>query len=183
MDSLDRIWIAFRTHTNNIAVVRLTPASGAIETFVDLELDSGTGDQQPFVLIDEPGDIRVFWRGDLGIHEAAFDIAADLWGAPAPVPGTTGGMDDNERPAALREDDGGIWLLWSRDDPGGTTNIWATRRDPDTGGWGEPRQVTASAGNNDHASGFAEDGTIRLLFRSNRGGQFDLFFKQLITTI
>jgi hypothetical protein len=181
-DSLDRVWVTFRTFTDNIAMARLTPGTGAIDTFGDVELDSGTSDQQPYVLVDEPGSVWVFWRADLGIHHARFDLAAAAWQPQALVPGTGGALDDNERPVAVRDGDGGIWLLWARDDAG-TTNVWTARRDPATGGWGAPRQVTASAGANDFPLAFMRDGAIRLMFRSNRAGQFDLYYKRLITTI
>lgn len=182
-DSSGRIWVAFRTFGNNIAMARLTPSTGAIENWTDIELDSTTSDQQPFVLVDEPGNIWIFWRGDDAIYHQSFDLVADIWGAVSQVAGTSGPLDDNERPTALLDEDGGIWLLWSRDDPSAGTDIWAVRRDPNTGGWGEARQVTASTGNNDSAFAFMENGSIWLFFRSNRDGQFDLYFKQLITTI
>lgn len=181
-DGAGRIWMAFRTFGNNIAVARLTAATGAIETWTDLELDSGSSDQQPFVLVDEPARIWVFWRADGGIFHAVHDLVASTWGAPSAIPGTTGPADENERPTAVLDQDGGIWLLWSRDDAGGT-DIWTTRRNPGTGGWGTPRQVTASPGDNDFALAFMTGGAIRLFFRSNRGGQFDSFTKSIITTI
>jgi hypothetical protein len=182
-DSLGRIWVAFRTFGNNIAMARLTPATGAIENWTDIEHDSGTSDQQPFVLVDEPGNIWVFWRGDDAIYHRPFDLVADAWGAVSQVPGTSGAPDANERPTALVDDEGGLWLLWSHEDSATGTDIWAVRRDPDTGGWGEPRQVTASTGSNDAGYASVDGGSIQLFFRSNRGGQFDLYFKQLITSI
>lgn len=183
-DSADRVWVAFRTFGNNVAVVRLTPGTGAIETWTDLELDSGGDDRQPFVLIDEPGAVWVFWRGDDGIYHQRFDLVANAWDpAAAQVPGTGGAAGANERPTAVVDADGGIWLLWSRDDPAAGTDVWAVRRDPLTGGWGQPRQVTASPGNNDSPFAFAEGGTLWLFFRSNRDGQFDLYSKQLITAV
>jgi hypothetical protein len=182
-DSSGRIWVSFRTQTNNIAVARLTPATGAIENWTDIELDSGTSDQQPFVFLEEPNNVWIFWRGDDAIYHQPFDLVADSWGAAAQVPGTSGPTDENERPNAILDEDGGVWLLWSRDDVSAGTDIWTVRRDPHTGGWSEPRQITASLGDNDHAYAFMESGSIWLFFRSNRGGQFDLYFKQLITTI
>ena len=176
-DSLDRIWVAFQTSATNIAVARLTPGTGAIETFFDIQHDSGTPDSQPFVLVDEPNFIWVFWRGDTGIFQVTFDLATNTWGPVAPVPGTTGAIDLNERPAAVRDADGGIWLLWTREDATTNTDIWVVRRNPLTGGWGDPRQVTASAGNNDFAAATVEGTSITLLFRSNRSGQFDLYFR------
>jgi hypothetical protein len=181
-DSLNRLWIAFTTFTNNIAVVRLTPGTGAIETWLDLELDSGTTDDQPFVLVDEPGRVWVFWRGDNGIFHAAFDLVTSTWGPTTAVPGGGGALDENERPTAVIDPDGGIWLLWTRD-IAGETDIWAMRRHPLTGGWGSPRQITASVNSNDYPLAVMEEGTIRLAFRSNRAGQFDLYTKNIITTV
>lgn len=182
VDSSDRVWLAFETAANTIAVVRLTPATSAIETFTDLQLSVPGTNQQPFVLVDEPGRIFVFWRADSGIHEAVFDLTSATWGAPAPVPSAAGAAGANTRPTAVLDVDGGVWLLWSRVDAG-QTNIWATRRDPATGGWGLARQVTASTGNNDFAFAMMEAGSIHLFFRSNRSGEFALFNKQIITTI
>lgn len=181
-DGTDRIWLAFRTFTNNIAVARLTAGTGAIETWTNLELDGGGSNQQPFVLVEDPDRVWVFWRADGGIFHAIHDMAAGTWSAATAIPGTTGPVGENERPTALIEPDGGIWLLWSRDGPGGA-DVWAIRRNPSTGGWGAPRQVTASDGDNDFPLAFAAGGAIRLFFRSNRGGQFDLFTKSIITTI
>jgi len=181
-DSVGRVWIAFETFTDNIAVARLTAGTGAVETWTDLELDSGSVDRQPFILVDEPDRVWAFWRGDGGIFAAEHDIAADSWGPAIAIPGTNGPPDENERPTAVRDQEGGIWLLWSRDSPAGT-DIWTTRRNPGTGGWGTPRQITASPGDNDFSLAFMAGGAIRLVFRSNRGGQFDLFTKNIITTI
>lgn len=181
-DAAGRVWVAFQTLANDIAVARLTPATGAVDTFADLQMNSGTADEQPFVLVDGQA-VWVFWRTDTSIHHARFDPVAGVWGVSAAVPGTTGGTNQNERPTALRDAGGAVWLLWSREAAPTVTDIWAVRRDPVTGGWGEPRQVTASGGSNDTAYGVPEGGAISLLFRSNRAGQFDLYFKQLITEV
>ncbi len=181
-DSAGRIWLAFRTSGNNIGVARLTANSGAIETWTDHQLNSITQDEQPFVLVDEPDRVWVFWRAAGGIFHAVHDLAAGNWGAEAAIPGTTGGNDENERPAAVIDADGGIWLLWARETDG-ADDIWTVRRNPSTGGWGAPRQVTASTGDNDFPLAFMAGGSIRLFFRSNRSGQRELFTKSIITTI
>jgi hypothetical protein len=183
LDSAGRIWVAFQTNGQNIAVVRLTPATGAIDTFTDIQLTSTGTDQQPFVLVDEPNFIWVFWRGDDAIYAATFNLVTNTWGAAAQVPGTTGTLDQNERPHAVRDPEGGIWLLWTREAATTNTDIWTMRRNPLTGGWGDPRQVTASPGDNDFAAATADGGSIWLFFRSNRTGQFDIYFKQLITAV
>lgn len=179
-DSTGRIWLSYRTADDRIAVVRLTPSTGAIENWLDTTFDTGANDRHPFVLVDEPGTIWVFWTGAAGLQHVAFDLAAGTWGVPAPVPGTGAG---DARPTAVLDGDGGVWLLWSRTGALVGTDIWTARRNPDTGGWGEPRQVTASTGDNDFATATLRDGSIDLYYRSNRAGQFDLFHKQLIIAI
>jgi len=179
-DSTGRIWIAFRTFDDRIAVVRLTPSTGAIENWTDTAFKPTAADDFPIVLIDAADSAWVFWTGSTGLQNVAFDLVAGAWGAPNVVPGTAAG---DERPTAVLDADGGIWLLWTRPTAGTDTHIYAARRHPETGGWGEPRQVTASAGINDFAHASLRDGSIDLYFRSNRAGQFDLFHKQLIIAI
>lgn len=189
VDSSDRIWVAFESvhaaaPTSRIAVARLTPATGAVDTFGDIQLSVAGGNQQPFVLIDEPGRVFVFWRGDSSIQHAIFNLGTSTWGPATAVPGAGGALNDNLRPVAVRDVDGGIWLLWSRREAAtGPYNIWTARRDPATGGWGIARQVTASAGNNDSAFAMMRAGSIHLFFRSNRSGEFALFAKQIVTTL
>lgn len=182
-DPTGRAWLAFGTFTNNIAVARLNAGTGAIETWTDTEFDSGGADRQPFVLVEGTSRVWVFWRADGGIFHAVHDTAANTWGPAALVPGTgEGPVGANQRPTAVLEPDGGIWLLWARD-TAGDTDVWAVRRNPNTGGWGSPRQLTASPGENDYPHALAADGLLRLFFRSNRGGQFDAFTKNIVTSI
>ncbi len=186
-DAADRIWVAFEAvAASAIGVVRLTPASGAIETWGNTAIASPgvSADVQPFLLIDGAQRVHLFWRADAGIFMATCDVAANLWGAPTVVPvANAGPANSNSRPVAVREDDGGIWLLWTRLD-NGQTNIWAARRDPLTGGWGLARQITASTGtSNDFAHASIENGAITLFYRSNRTGDFNIYTKQIVTTI
>lgn len=186
-DAAGRIWIAFEAvAASGIAVARLTPAAPAVEVWANLTLSSPglTPDTQPFMLVDDPQRVHVFWRADPGIFMATCDVVANVWGAPVAI-GVAGAgpVGSNSRPVAVREDDGGIWLLWTHIDSG-QANLWATRRDPLTGGWGLARQITASAGNsNDFAHATIEGGAITLFFRSNRTGDFNLYTKQIVTTI
>jgi hypothetical protein len=185
-DAASRVWVAFEAVASSaIAVARLTPASGAIETWANTTLASPgvSADTQPFLLIDGAQFVRLFWRADAGIFMATCDVVANTWSPAVAVPvAGAGPVNSNSRPVAVREDDGGIWLLWSHLD-NGQTNIWAARRDPVTGGWGLARQITASAGSNDFAYATIEGGAITLFFRSNRSGDFNLFTKQIVTTI
>lgn len=180
-DSAARVWVAFRTTGQDIAVARLTPSTGAIENWTNKLLSNGFADEQPFVLVDEPRRVWVFWTDPNGIQSESFDLTAGTWSAAAVVAGTAAG---DRRSTAVLDDDGGIWLLWTRPAAGGDTHIYASRRHPETGAWSEPRQVTAAAGINDFAHVTYRDGSIYLFVRSNRSGaQFDLFYKQLIIAI
>jgi hypothetical protein len=87
------------------------------------------------------------------------------------------------RPAALIDADGGIWLFWAKTSIGPKTDIWTVYQNPSTLSWGAPRQVSGSPGTNDFPVAFPKDGALRLHFRSNRSGTFDLFFKTLVTKI
>jgi hypothetical protein len=183
-DAAGRVFTAFRTFGNNIAVVRLTPASGAVENWANLEINSGTVDREPFVLIDGAARVWVFFAADGGIFSAVHDVALNNWGAATLVPGTSDGpVNSNQRPAALFDADGGLWLFWAKTAAGPKTDVWAVYRNPTTLGWGLPRQVSGSAGNNDFPVVFTKDGAMRLFFRSNRSGNFELFFKTLVTKI
>jgi len=63
-------------------------------------------------------------------------------------------------------------------------DIWVVRRNPLTGGWGEPRQVVAATGTDDLPFATVDPGGVIWLFwRSNRTGNFDLFFKRLVTVV
>lgn len=186
-DAANRIWVAFEAvAASAIGVTRLNPASGAIETWGNTALASPgvSADTQPFLLIDGAQRVHLFWRADTGIFMATCDVAANTWGAATAVPvAAAGPAGSNTRPVAVREEDGGIWLIWTHLD-NGQTNIWAARRDPLTGGWGLARQITASAGNsNDAAYATIENGAITLYYRSNRTGDFNLYTKQIVTTI
>ena len=102
--------------------------------------------------------------------------------AATAVPDTNVGAT-NQRPTAVRDADGAVWLFWVSD-RGGSNDVWFIRRNPDTGGWGQARQLTASPGDdNQPFSAIAPNGVIWLFWRSNRTGNYDLYFKQLVTAI
>lgn len=183
-DAAGRVFTAFRTATDNIAVVRLTPTTGAVENWGNIEINSGTADREPFVLIDGAARVWLFFAGDGGVFSAVYNAASNIWGSATLVPGTSDGpAGSNLRPTALFDTDGGLWLFWAKQVAGPKTDIWTVYRNPTTLGWGVPRQVSGSPGNNDFPVVFAKDGALRLFFRSNRSGNFDLFSKTLVTKI
>lgn len=182
-----RMYFAFHTDVHDIAVVRLDPATPAIEDWGPpaLTLSSPVDDQQPYLVADGATSIWAFWRGgDQGIFHRRFDVAGNAWpGTTAAVPGTDAPGNVDSRVAAVRDDLGAIWLFWVSSRTG-TNDVWVVRRNPDTGGWGEPRQVVTSIGNDDLPYAVpGPGGVIWLFWRSDRSGQFDLYFKRLVTAI
>ena len=119
------------------------------------------------------------------MHAQRFIRSTNLWeAAPALIP-DTGVVGMNQRPCAVRTADGAIWLFWASDRASpGTNDIWLVQRNPVTGGWGQARQITgAAAEDNQPFAQVALNGLVWLFWRSNRSGNFDLFFKQLVTSV
>jgi hypothetical protein len=183
-----RVYVAYRTNTDDIAVARLNPASAGLETWGGLTLSSTAGvlDQQPFLVADGTTSVWAFWRaGENGIFHQRHDVATNAWVGPATlVPGTDAPGNADSRTAAVRDGLGAIWLFWVSTRESTSGEIWTVRRNPGTGAWGEPRQVVAASGQDDLPFvRLGEDGVIWLFWRSNRSGQFDLYFKRLVTAI
>jgi len=185
-----KVYVAYQTMPDDIAVVRLDPATAAIESWGGLLLSSPGPDRLPYFVVDGTAAVWALWRGQDnlalidGIFYQRFDIAANAWsGASTQVPGTGEGVFGLGRPVAVQDDLGALWLFWVSA-RSGTNDIWVVRRNPETDGWGEPRQVASSGGDDDVPfARIAADGVIWLFWRSNRLGQFDLFHKRLITAI
>jgi hypothetical protein len=188
------VYVAFRAGAvpENIAVLRLDPASSLVENWGNKVLSSSgaLADTQPFLLADGTTSVWAFWRGaDQGLFHQRFDVATNTWvGTESAVPGTDApGAADDSRTAAVRDASGAIWLFWvSTRTSGGTDHdVWVVRRDPVSGLWGAPRPVVAALGDDDLPfARIGPDATIWLFWRSNRaGGQFDLYYKRLITVI
>ena len=180
-----RIYATFRTTTDDIAVVALDPATTAIQNWGGLTFVTPAADQQPFLVTDDATALWLAWRaGDQGIFQERLDLATDTWaGAGSLVPGTDAPGNADSRPALVTDSTGAVWLFWVSN-RGGTNDIWVIRRNPITGGWGEPRQVVAAAGSDDVPFARLDaGGVIWLFWRSQRTGNFDLFMKRLVTVV
>jgi Family of unknown function (DUF6519) len=187
VDSNGDVWVAYRTVTDDIQALRL-PAGGGAPTNLQV-LSTANADQVPFVLIDGNATVYVFWQSGptSGINYQRFIKATSSWEAgPTLVPETTFGTS-NIRPCAVRDAEGAIWLFWANDRGGASNNdIWFMRRNPNTGGWGQARQIVGSPLDDTHPfAASAPGGVLWLFWRSNRAGigNYDLFFKQIVTTI
>jgi hypothetical protein len=184
-----QVYVAFTTDAPDIAVLRLDPATAAIQDWSGTTLASPDSDGQPYLVVDGSSSVWALWRGEdaaqsiQGVFLERYDVASDAWaGSGSLVPGTDSTGDDS-RPVAVRDALGALWLFWVSSRSGGN-DLWLVRRNPDTGGWGEPRQVVAAAGDDDLPfARIAADEAIWLFWRSQRAGQFDLFHKRLITAI
>jgi hypothetical protein len=176
-DAAGNVWAAFRAG-NDVRAMEFTPSTGAVAN--EVLRDSGAGvDDQPFVLCRRNGEVVVYWRAPDMLHMSTF--AGGVWSAPLAVPNTVA-LD--RQPTAVEESDGGIWLFWTRGAIG-AGDVFFMRRNPDTGNWGQPRQMTLTGG--DDAAPFAliEPATnaIWVFWSSDRTADIDLYYKRLITAI
>jgi hypothetical protein len=184
-DAAGEVWVAFRRANNNIQAVRLRPATGLLE---EQELSTAGTDQEPFVVVDGSAAVWVFWRSEAGVHYQRFrqDTAPPAWEAgPSNVPDTSVGTN-NTRPSAVRDASGAIWLFWTSNRAGAGDDLWLMRRNPATATWGQPRQITGSPTTDDQPFAVvAPNGVVWLFWRSDRAGvgNFDVYFKQLVTAI
>ncbi len=183
-DGAGNLWAAFRRDGGNVQALRLAPATGTRDH--ETSIDSGAGvDQEPFVLPTSQGDVWVFWRSHssspsppTGLHSRRFSGGA--WGAVDLVSHTLPG---DRQPAAVEDTSGVIWLFWTRG-ASPSSDIYFMGRNPATGGWGEPRQMTISTA--DDTAPFtliAPNNAIWVFWSSDRAGDVDLYYKRLVTAI
>lgn len=170
------IWAAFRAG-NDVHALRFTPATGIVTN--ETTLDSGLGvDQHPFVLNRATGATWVFFESPAGLHVGRFESGA--WQPVQAIPDAVAG---DREPTAVEESDGGVWLFWTRGAVG-AGEIYFRRRDPVTGSWAPPRQLTISAGDdNSPFSLIAENHAIWTFWSSDRGGDVNPYFKRIVTAL
>lgn len=179
VDTTSKVWAAFR-FGGDIRALQLDPASGAVANETTHDSGGGAADQQPFVLCSKSGDVWVFWHNSTAGTLVSRRFRAGVWEAPTAVPGT--GPADRT-PSAVEDVDGGIWLFWTRG-PVGAGDLFALRRDPATGGWGTPRQLTTAVG--DDSSPFAlvaPDTSIWIFWSTDRDGNANIYYKRLVTAV
>jgi hypothetical protein len=176
LDPSGNIWAAFRAG-NDVNALRLNPATPLADN--ETVSDSGLGiDQQPFVLCQANGDVWTFWSTPNNLHMRGFQGGA--WQALGPVPNTLAG---DVEPSAVEDAEGGIWLFWSRV-VGAATDIFFMRRNPVTGAWGDPRQMTTSTSFDSAPFALrAPDNPLWVFWVSDRDGNANLYFKRLVTAL
>jgi hypothetical protein len=183
VDNVGDVWAAFATSASHIQAVRLTPGTGASTVFPAFSVAT---DQMPFVLIEGTTAVWVFWSHDGGISSQRFTKATASWdAAPTAVPDTNvGPAGTNTRPVVVRDADGAFWLFWVSQRGGASNDIWFSRRNPATSLWGDGRLIAGTPADDDQPFAvIAPNRVVWLFWRSNRTGNYDIYFKQIITVI
>jgi hypothetical protein len=152
-DSTNTVWVAF-DRTQQLGGIRVIPVPpvGSPGSPQDLSSSRISGDNHPFVMVDNSDNIYVFWssgRGsETGIWYHRFLRETMAWepGDSLQVPGTTTGTS-NITPTAVSDTEGGIWLFWASE-RSGNADIWYVRHNPVTQLWSDPKQITARKGRN-----------------------------------
>ncbi|KAM3090259.1 DUF6519 domain-containing protein [Phormidesmis sp. 146-35] len=181
-DGSGNIWTAFTTNTGNIQVLRFTPSTGAVAAPIANSLDSGAVDQEPFVLCTTSNEVWIFWRSPNGVHHARFSGGAWQSAPPSntPIPNTIAG---DVQPCVVEDVDGGIWLFWARGAVG-SRDVFFMRRNPATGNWGQPRQLTISARDDNRPfTLLAPNNAIWIFWSSDRDGNINPYYKRLVTAL
>jgi hypothetical protein len=175
-DAAGNVWVAFREGVTNIRALRLAPVAGTVGQ--ETSLQSGTAfDQQPFVLPLAQGDVSVFWQGADGLYTARH---AGGWQPATRIAPT---LTNDRQPSAVEDDDGGIWLFFTRGIVP-STDIYFTNRNPDSGLWSEPRQLTVAPDDESAPSALrGPDGAVWVFWSRDHAGNIDLYFRKLIVSI
>lgn len=181
LDPAGNIWLAFQQGIVNTAIgaMRLVPATGVIDNPIFLD-SSPQADVQPYVLCLANGDVNVFWHGATALFQSRFSSGG--WQAAfLSIPNTNGAPGGDNAPVAVEESGGGVWLFWTHGPPP-TEDIFFMRRSPDTGAWGQPRQMTLSP-NDDTTPAvlIGPNNALYVVWSSDRTGNVQPYFKRLIT--
>lgn len=179
-DNAGNIWVAFTMQGSDIRALRLNPNTGAIDQ--EQTFSAAAFDTEPFILCAANGDVFVFWTAG-GFRHARFTAGA--WGAIQQVPNTSEAEIDQD-PCVVEDANGGIWLFWAR----GLLqrDIFFMRRDPNTGTWSQPRQLTVATGiDTSPFALMAPNNALWVFWASNRAevfsGDLDIFYKRLVTAL
>lgn len=186
-DTTGTVWAFYRTQTGTLSdlrTIRLTPTTGTL-TPEDVHESGFSGlVGQPFVLPLAGGDVWLFWTAANGIHARRFRN-----GAFEPIQLVPGTIATDRQPCAVEDADGGIWLYWAKG-TASVDDIMVVRRDPVSGAWSAPRQLTGDP--NDDSLPFALIGPDRahwLFWSATRpsglGGALDtdIYYRRLFPSI
>jgi len=174
-------WQSYRSGNYDIWYKQYTVATNSWGTDVQLTYDTGS-DESPFALVDNVGDIWVFWissrrSGNTDIWYKRYDHLGAYWEADTQL--TT---DDNYeyQQMAFQDSQGDIWAFWS------SNNEVQYKRFSRESGWG--RAVLLSAGPDyDYNPVALEDniGDIWVIWQRYQAGtgNSDIWYRKLIPSI
>jgi hypothetical protein len=175
---------------NTLHTVRIPPGVGPADE-VELVPSTEKAIRSPFVLANN-GFIWVFWTSQVSDTKANIRYRrrranrrpagdAGAWTPAKIVSGANAGL--NESPAAIADDEGGIWLFWASNRLG-NMDIWYTRRDPTTEVWAEAQQMTETTEADTFPFAlYDKTGTIWLFWQRQLRDNSELFFRRLFTAI
>jgi Family of unknown function (DUF6519) len=177
------VWVTF-VDNGTVRVLSFQAVDGGIDSQKAFPLpDPQHATGNPFVLPRGPDEATLFWQepgtadSAAGIYSA--ECTANTWGDKSPVPG----QGDSDASATL-DGDGRTWLFANATVAGNVTDIFLRTRNPITGEWSESRRVVSGRGADQFAYPvFVSGQGIWLLWMSNRGGDFDLFAKRIVTAL
>jgi phage tail-like protein len=141
---------------------------------------AGPGRHADLAAVVDGDGVRLFWATHAG---PGWQVVGSRWDGAAwsPVETLAEPPGASREPAAARDAAGAVWLFWARRDLAAPQqDVWSIRRrvlDPQAGTWGAEEAVTEPPSDPDlrsadrePAAALAADGTLRLLFRSDRDG-------------
>ncbi len=184
-DGAGRVFATFPTNTNTVVTLAvITVATAAISTVTLATAPVGETYRQPFLALDDPGQLWAVWRSSSNALLARRYDRTTNSAVGAVEVAQAAGAELVQRPCIARDARSALWMFWSRE-VAGDSEIFLTRRDPISGGWGVPRRVVAAPGADTFPFALtAPDGTLWLFWQSDRsGGQADLYFKSVITEV
>ena len=182
-DAAGNVWAFYRVG-NDVRTVRLAPATGTLSAEDTHRATQSGVEASPFVLPMANGDVWLFWSAPNGLHSRRFRA-----GAFEPIQFIPMTIVADRQPCAVEDVDGVIWLYWARS-PTAVDDIMVARRDPVTGGWSAPRQLTGDP--NDDSAPFALIGPDRAHYLFWSGARpsgaagaldTDVFFRRLFPAL
>lgn len=138
-------------------------------------------ESEPFALEDSNGDIWVFWRAsqddNVDIRYRRYRRDLDDW-EEADVQ-LTSDAGTNERPMALEDHTGVIWVFW-QSDRRGSFDIWYNRYNPASEQWEENDSFVTQDSDTDIRPFALEDrnGEIWVFWHSDRDGTFGVWYNR-----
>jgi len=176
-------WVAYADGTH-LKVLRFNPVPTTANPQDPPVLDpqftyDASGTLDVFVLAISSTDAMVFFDDGAGL--SVVSCTAGVWSTSAlRLPDTDAG---DGQPAAVRDTDGTVYLVSSR--PGDTDpNLMLRRRSALGGQWGSPQRLTFNPAQDIRPHPFIVPSLgLWVIWNSNRSGDFDPFYRRIITAI